>query len=115
MVSLKVALNNEKKKAKYAWKCYFKMKEKLNKVIDMRSKMKVVVDDVNVDLTYLKNEYINMYVKLGKLCECSVCMNDLEVGNIYLSNCGHMVCMGCRETMLSRNMLKCPECRADVM
>ena len=59
-----------------------------------------------LDITYLKNQFIEMYDELKKFTECPVCFENLNKENTKLTNCGHLFCITCFDRVDN-----CPICR----
>jgi predicted RecB family nuclease len=63
-----------------------------------------------VDIQFLKQQFIEMYDLIKKNNECPVCMEVMTKDNLDVPYCGHLICKGCKETIKGQNNL-CPTCR----
>lgn len=114
--------NNEMKrlerKAKAGWKCFFMMRDNFIDVADMYKEQlrtnKEMVERLkknqDVDIEFLKKQFIEMYDMVKKNAECPVCMEVLTKENIDVPSCGHLICKTCKDTIKERDSL-CPCCR----
>ena len=116
---------NERKtlerKAKAGWASFYAMKDRAddlgNWVRELKSKndemvRKLRADEYEMntlDITYLKNQFLEMYDRLKLETECPICLETLIKDNTKLSNCGHLHCLTCWE-----KIDKCSICRKTI-
>lgn len=100
-----------KNKAKQGWKCYYIEREYVEHLQVQRNTMRQEVlrlraNNEERDYDHLKQMFLELYDKVGQLCDCPVCFETLtkEVTSVPL--CGHLVCKPCKEKMTC-----CPVCR----
>ena len=67
--------------------------------------------DYDLDITFLKNQFIEMYDKLKQYSECPVCYETLTKSNIEVPKCGHLICKSCVEKIKRSSTPVCPNCR----
>jgi aminopeptidase N len=79
-----------------------------------REKYKTIIqsikNDEDVDITYLKSQFIELYDKVNDKLECPVCFEILTKDKIEVPNCGHLICKVCKET-ICKSSCKCPICK----
>jgi hypothetical protein len=97
-------------KAKQGWKCYFIEREYAYNLADLRTAQRPMVENLRrgeaVDLTHLSQMFLELYDKVGELCDCPVCYEQLTKENTKVPVCGHLVCLTCKE-----RMTECPICK----
>lgn len=106
------------RKAKAGWKCFFMLRDNLAEEIEeydiqLRANKEMIdrlKKNQDVDIEYLKKQFIEMYDMVKKNAECPVCMEILTKENIDVPSCGHLICKTCKDTIKSRDSL-CPCCR----
>ena len=65
----------------------------------------------DVDITFLKNQFVEMYDKLKEYTECAVCFDTINKDNIEVPRCGHIICKECYNRIKTEPDPKCPTCR----
>ena len=99
-----------KRKAKAGWRCFYQAKEANHllglKYIHLQKIMEKCRQDENVDISFLKSQFLELYDEVGKLVSCPVCFELLTKTNTHIPLCGHLVCFSCKS-----KMDKCPICR----
>ena len=108
------------RKAKAGWKCFFMVRDDLADMNERvyylihnnRALIKQMKEKPNeeIDLNYLKSQFIEMYDMVKKNSECPVCMELLTKENMEVPSCGHLICKGCKENVMKHDK-KCPCCR----
>jgi hypothetical protein len=97
-------------KAKQGWKCYFIEREYIYQLQETRDNARVFANQLRQgeipDITYLTQQFLTLYDKVGELCDCPVCFETLIKENTTVPICGHLVCKSCKERMTD-----CPICR----
>jgi hypothetical protein len=97
-------------KAKFAWKCYFIEREKNYTLQSTRNNMTDMVSQIRngdtPDITHLTQLFLDMYDKIGQLCDCPICLVQMKKDVTHLPLCGHLICKVCKEKVSS-----CPICR----
>lgn len=106
------------RKSKAGWASYFALnrhQEELNQYITslkirnselfckLKNEEHIWGDD---DLTFLKQQYLELYDELKRFTDCPVCLETLTKETTKLPNCAHQVCITCYEKMPN-----CPICR----
>lgn len=114
--------NNEirtlERKAKAGWRCFFMMRDNyadMAEYYDNQLKAnKELVDKLRknqeVDIEYLKSQFIEMYDMVKKNNDCPCCFELLTKENIDVPSCGHLICKGCKDKIKEKDSL-CPCCR----
>jgi hypothetical protein len=105
-------------KAKSGWKMYFMMKEQHDLLADFmeyeRESNKQLISDIKsgeeIDITHLKNQFVELYEKVNSQMECPVCFEILTKDKLDVPNCGHLICKSCKETICKGNC-SCPICK----
>lgn len=99
------------RKSKTGWAFYYSMKDNRDNLAEfvdslrqrnteLRKKLNDVDLEMNtLDITYLKNQFIEMYDKLKEYTECPVCFETITKHNGKLANCGHLHCVTCYEKL----------------
>ena len=100
-------------KAKVGWRSFFNLREYYYDELEIaRNSAKVVVQKItseNVDIEFLKSQYLELYQKVNKMFECPVCLEEYENKEaVDVLHCGHMLCKTCKEHIPDK---KCPICR----
>jgi len=112
-------LKELERKAKAGWKCYFTMVDELTetnaRMREYITRNRELVQQLNnnetdIDLTYLKTQFVEMYNEMKKDTECPVCFSLLTKENISVPSCAHLLCKGCKDEIMTRDK-KCPCCR----
>ena len=120
--------NNENKvlerKAKAGWRCYFLMRDMYCElsasyinILNKNSKLvKKLKDNEEIDLSYLKSQFIELYDLVKGQTECPICFDEINRENIDVKNCGHIICKKCVEEIknTSHSPHKCPICRKNI-
>ena len=107
------------RKAKAGWRCFFQVRDELSdmneSVFALVNKnltlMKQLKEDKEIDINYLKSQFIEMYDLIKKNSECPVCYETLTKENMDVPSCGHLICKGCKENCIKNDNKKCPICR----
>ena len=111
------------KKAKAGWRAFFIMRENYFNLIDeynmLRNHHKLITDrikrnDLEVDLEYLKKQFIDMYDTIKNYQDCPICFETLTKENMEVLNCGHLCCKLCKEKLKTHNGSKCSICRKSI-
>lgn len=70
----------------------------------------------NNEISWLKKEKFtqNIIKKYGKDNICSICLEDINAGNIHISKCNHIFHYKCIKECINRNIVECPNCRANL-
>ena len=108
------------RKAKQGWRQFFILRDNFDELaeyvgdlakrnFEMRKQLEKGED---IDINYLKSQFIDMYDKLKHYTECPVCYELLTKENIEVSKCGHTICKTCYETIKATSTPVCPTCRA---
>ncbi len=65
----------------------------------------------DVDMTFLKTQFVEMYDKLKEYTDCVVCLETINKENIEVPRCGHIICKECYTKIKTLHEPKCPTCR----
>jgi hypothetical protein len=99
-------------KSKQGWKCYFIERDAIYELQRHRNLFRQQVQnirgviEVQPDYEHLKQMFLDLYDKVGELCDCPVCMEEMTKEQTAVPICGHLVCKTCKE-----KMNECPLCR----
>jgi hypothetical protein len=101
-------------KSKAGWRCFYllsddmwEMSEVLQKSrTENRALAKKIADGQEVDLAFLKQQFVELYEQANKQCECPVCFELLVKDTVNVGSCGHLTCKECYAKMTD-----CPICR----
>jgi hypothetical protein len=102
-------------KAKQGWRAYYVVCDELFDIgeslrISRKQNIELIKQikegNDNIDLEFLKKQFVELYELANKNCECPVCFEILNKETIYVSSCGHLTCKSCYGSMD-----KCPICR----
>jgi hypothetical protein len=105
-------------KAKRGWKTYFGLRNDYfilsNYLNDEKEANAKLVRDIkagiDVDFSFLKSQFLDLYEKVGTLTDCPVCYETLIKDNSELPNCGHMICKTCKDSICKQGSKQCPIC-----
>ena len=99
-------------KAKQGWKCYFIERDYANNLQELRATHRPYVEQIRngreVDITHLTQMFLELYDKVGEMCDCPVCLNSMTKNDTSLPLCGHLICKTCKANPV---LDKCPICR----
>ena len=107
-------------KSKSGWRCFFIMQDEVSNLnyyihnfMERNRNMRNNIDnpDYDLDITFLKNQFIEMYDKLKQYSECPVCYETLTKSNMEVPKCGHLICKSCVEKIKQSSTPVCPNCR----
>lgn len=106
-------------KAKRGWRSYFILRDDnyilANYLHDEKEANAKLIRDIksgiDVDFSFLKSQFLELYEKVGNLTDCPVCYETLIKDNSYLPNCGHMICKTCKDTICKQGNKQCPICK----
>ena len=106
-------------KGKSGWRCYFIMRDNYSDlseyVFNLQDRNQNLREQLrrgeDVDMNYLKLQFIEMYDKFKEFTECPACYSLLTKDNIEVQYCGHTIRRACMEKLKSQKELKCPVCR----
>lgn len=100
-------------KAKAGWKQYYILRDEVLEMrqlyVNNRDFHRQMRDGEHVDLTHLKNVFLELYQKVGDLMDCPICMETMERDNAFLPSCGHLLCKTCKNA--PQCPPNCPVCR----
>jgi hypothetical protein len=111
----KIQMTNREKwsleaKAKQGWKCYFIERDFIYNLQETRNNVRTTAQAIRngetPDITHLTQIFLELYDKVGELCDCPVCMETLTKEQTAVPLCGHLLCKSCKEKMTD-----CPICR----
>jgi hypothetical protein len=99
-------------KAKQGWKCYFIEREHIYELQDVRNNLRAQVNQLRAttsapqDYDHLKQMFLELYDKVGELCDCPICYDTMDKNSTAVPLCGHLICKTCKE-----KVVECPICR----
>jgi hypothetical protein len=97
-------------KAKSGWRMYFTEREKVYALQQHREQAREVAVNLRanapVDYDHLKQMFLDLYEKVGDLCDCPICFETMTKDKTSVPLCGHLVCVDCRS-----RIAECPICR----
>jgi len=97
-------------KAKQGWKCYFIERDFIYSLQDTRNNVRETAQQIRSgatpDITHLTQMFLELYDKVGELCDCPVCYETMTKETTSVPMCGHLVCKECKE-----KITECPICR----
>ena len=79
----------------------------------------------NIKVNYFRNNQDNEILKknyfmedMKNICQnnnitCTICLNNINIENLGITDCGHIFCYSCIFKSISINP-KCPKCRNDI-
>ena len=98
------------KRMKHAWKCYYEERDLIYDLQHTRNNVRDTADQIRngemFDITHLSRMFLELYEKVGELCDCPVCFNEMTKDNTFVALCGHLICKTCRG-----RLIKCPLCK----
>ena len=99
-------------KAKSGWRAYFVERDKVYRLQEQRRERRdrviILKQEAPRDVEYenLKKMFLDLYDKVGELCDCPVCYNEMNKENTCVPLCSHLICKACKERIDT-----CPICR----
>ena len=98
------------RKATQGWRCFYVQRESIQTIAETRVAQQEVANAVrtgdDIDVKRLKEMFLELYDKLGELCECPVCLTHMEKENTFIPTCVHLICKQCKV-----QITECPICR----
>lgn len=107
------------RKSKAGWRKYFLLEDEylelLEKQYDVIHENQELIERLRnpseeIDMSYLKLQFIEMYDSVKKDGECPICFAKITKENIVVPSCGHIICKTCKEEISKRDN-KCASCR----
>ena len=99
-------------KAKAGWKCYFIERDYIYDLQRIRNNTRHTVLAIRSgetpDISHLTNMFLELYDKVGQLCDCPICLDTMDKDNTNIPMCGHLICKTCKT---NPQVDKCPICR----
>lgn len=114
ITNLRRDLSKALQKAKRGWRMYFLLVDNYEElrayVTDLQQRNRAFRDQLtgtntgntNIDIDYLKSQFIDMYDRLQRYTQCPVCYE--------VPRCGHIICKVCVERIKETNNPNCPIC-----
>ncbi len=97
-------------KLKWAWRSFFEERAAVHDLQRTRDGLRQTVADIRAgvqpDITFLTRQFLELYDKVGELCDCPVCWCTLTKEETAVPFCGHLVCKACK-----LRLTECPTCR----
>jgi len=107
------------KKSKAGWRKYFMLQDELMEMLDKQYDLvhqnheliaQLRRPNEEIDISYLKSQFIELYDTVKKDGECPVCFIKLTKENLEVPSCGNLICKKCYDEIKKRDN-KCPSCR----
>lgn len=102
------------RKAKKGWRMFYTMVERnevlSRQMVAQRELVDRIKNEQDIDLTYLKSQFVELYDKVHSQIECPSCFELLTKENLDVPNCGHLLCKTCKNKICETNC-QCPICR----
>ena len=99
-------------KAKSGWKCYFIERDYIYELQQTRNNTRGIALAIRSgeipDISHLSNMFLELYDKVGQLCDCPVCLETMNKESTHIPICGHLICKTCKSNPAIEN---CPICR----
>jgi hypothetical protein len=99
-------------KARQGWKFFYMERDRINALQEARHNYRAIVNEIRngeaPDLSHLTNMFLELYEKVGELCNCPVCLETMLKDNTHIPMCGHLICKTCKAMPA---IDKCPICR----
>lgn len=99
------------RKAKQGWRLYYLERERNNLIHATYREATPIANQLRnnetIDITNLTRMFLELYEKVGELCNCPVCYEPMEKDNIFIPVCSHLICKNCKSRVET-----CPICRA---
>jgi hypothetical protein len=131
---LRVMENGERndliRKSKAGWRKYFLLEDEYLELLEKQYDVihenqelierlrKAPLDGRNpseeIDMSYLKSQFIEMYDSVKKDGECPICFAKITKENIVVPSCGHIICKTCKDEIKLKDD-KCPSCRKKIL
>ena len=87
-------------KAKQGWKCYFIERDYIYELQEVRDTMRATIQQLRSgatpDIAHLSQMFLELYDKVGELCDCPVCMETMTKEQTDVPMCGHLICKTCK-------------------
>jgi hypothetical protein len=107
-------------KANVGWKNYYTLRDDFDELSqyfsEVRAENKKLIETIksggDVDIEYLKKQFLDLYEKVGELTDCPVCFETLTKENSEVPSCGHLICKGCKLNICNMGNKECPICKA---
>lgn len=101
-------------KAKAGWKCYFIERDYIYDLQEIRDNSRqtalAIRSGESPDISHLSRMFLELYDKVGQLCDCPICLETMNKDNTHIPICGHLICKTCK---LNPVVDKCPICRKE--
>lgn len=97
-------------KAKQGWKCYFIERDYIYELQQTRNNVRATAQQIRngdtPDITHLTQMFLELYDKVGELCDCPICFEQMTKEQTSVPMCGHLICKECKT-----KVEECPICR----
>jgi hypothetical protein len=101
-------------KAKVGWKNFYSLQEEYSKLAlffssslaENRVLLEQIQNNEPVDITFLQNQFKDLYDKVKNYTECPICFETLTKSNMEVPSCSHLLCKSCMSKLTD-----CPICR----
>jgi hypothetical protein len=114
MIDEFMRLQSRLNQAQEALQRYEQNNQNQNIQIVERVRTIIQVESENEDLSFLKKQYMDMYLQINRLIQCPICLENYNlenIDNVELLNCGHSLCKGCKTNLRTK---LCPCCRRKI-
>ncbi len=106
-------------KSKAGWRAFYILRDEFDDMavyvrqlqLNCNSLRQQIERGDDVDIGFLKNQFVEMYDKLKEYTDCAVCFETINKDNIEVPRCGHIICKECYNHIKNGADPKCPTCR----
>jgi hypothetical protein len=110
---------NLEKKAKVGWKHFYMLRDDFDGLAVFfsmeREHNREIINNIknggDIDIEFLKKQFLELYDKVGELTDCPVCFETMTKENSEVESCGHMICKNCKDTICKSTKQECPICK----
>jgi hypothetical protein len=96
---LQQKLTYANKRVAFAWAKYYEAKNADHHgAVSTHTTLTTTISDPHIP-THIKATLTEMATALKKKWECPVCLDMIEEGHLAITNCGHIYCDDCLETL----------------
>lgn len=106
---------NCKKRVAYAWAQYYSaLNEQFVNYVPVRNVYRNINKNEPLP-AHITKEFMEMAEELRKKYTCPICIDDVEIGNVEITGCGHFYCIPCLQQLKgsSRDAV-CAVCRREL-
>jgi hypothetical protein len=97
-------LEQANKRTKYAWAMYFRAKNENHRTTITR------IEYIETLPEFVKSEMREMIAELKKEVSCPICLEEIDIGVLDWSRCGHPYCETCLARLKKSVQGRTPKC-----